>query len=137
MFEEPDAKPEDDLGTLQNIRKESVLDFLHKNVGPKGSHISGGQKQRVAIARALLRDPQILLLDEATSALDIDTESKVNKCLNNFMEGRTSMNITHRLDSTLTLDTIYVLNYGEIVQKGRYRDLENEQGIFSEMNIRG
>lgn len=126
MFEEPEVKPEDDLGTLQSIRKEIVFDFLQKNVGPKGSHISGGQKQRVAIARALLRDPQILLLDEATSALDVDTESKVNKFLNNFMEGRTSMNITHRLESTSTLDKIYVLNYGEIVQEGRYRDLEKE-----------
>jgi len=75
---------------------EKIVEF-QKNVGPKGSHVSGGQKQRIAIARTILRDPTILLLDEATSALDIHNEFRVQNSLDQVMQGKSTISITHRL----------------------------------------
>jgi ABC-type multidrug transport system fused ATPase/permease subunit len=89
-------------------------------VGVKGSHISGGQKQRVAIARVILRKPNILLLDEATSALDSANEHKVQIALDKIMEGRTAINIAHRLDTIKNATEIIVFQKGNIVERGNY-----------------
>jgi ABC-type multidrug transport system fused ATPase/permease subunit len=51
----------------------------------------------VAIARTILRNPKVILLDEATSALDKDNEAQVQQGLSDAMEGRTTLNVTHKL----------------------------------------
>ncbi len=78
----------------------------------KGSHISGGQKQRVAIARVMIRQPTVLLLDEATSALDSANEKKVQASLDRLMEGKTCLEIAHRIDTIRNSDVIMVFEKG-------------------------
>ena len=99
-------------------------------MGVKGSHISGGQKQRVAIARTVVRQPRVLLLDEATSALDSVNEQKVQASLDRVMEGRTSINIAHRLDTIRNSDAIMVFQKGEVVEQGTFDELMRLKGKF-------
>ncbi|MES2963953.1 MAG: ABC transporter transmembrane domain-containing protein [Bdellovibrionota bacterium] len=103
-------------------------------VGEKGIQLSGGQKQRVAIARALLKDPKILILDEATSNLDTASEHLVQEALNRLMKGRTTLVIAHRLATVRDADTIFVINGGRVVQKGKHDQLASEtSGLYYQL----
>ena len=99
-------------------------------IGEKGSSLSGGQRQRIAIARAIIRDPIILLTDEATSALDSQSERKVQIALDGIMQDRTSIIIAHRLGTIKAAQIIYVLESGELVEKGTHDELIEKRGYY-------
>ena len=102
-------------------------------ISERNLNFSGGQIQRLAIARAILGNPSILLLDEATSALDADSESEVQKGLNQAMKNRTVVIIAHRLSTTQNADKIVVFEKGEIVDIGSHIDLLKKEGIYKEL----
>ena len=103
-------------------------------VGDNGARLSGGQRQRIAIARALLKNAPILLLDEATSALDTESERQIQQALAEIRRGRTSVTIAHRLSTVESVDTIYVLQDGKIVERGSHQELINAGGVYQQMN---
>ncbi len=102
-------------------------------VGERGLKLSGGEKQRVAIARTILKNPPILLLDEATSALDTHTEKEIQNSLYKVAENRTTLVIAHRLSTVIDADEILVLEKGEIVERGRHKDLLAQHGVYAGM----
>jgi ATP-binding cassette subfamily B protein len=122
-------------------RKANAYDFItgfpdgfDTIVGERGIKLSGGQRQRIAIARAILRNPAILLLDEATSSLDAESERVVQDALDRLMQGRTSIIIAHRLATVKSVDTIYVLDGGQIVEQGTHDQLvQNENGLYAHL----
>lgn len=99
-------------------------------IGEKGNNISGGQRQRLAIARAILTHPDVLILDEATSNLDQNTERKIYE--NMFALGLSLIVVTHRLPSVKNMDTIYVLQNGQIVESGSHESLISNNGWYSQ-----
>lgn len=92
-------------------------------VGEGGVNLSGGQKQRLAIARALVQKTEIILFDEATSALDNETQSNIQKAIENMKNEYTIMIIAHRLSTIINSDRIIFINDGKIEAEGTHEDL--------------
>lgn len=107
---------------------------LETLIGERGIKLSGGQRQRIAIARAILANPRILILDEATSNLDTESESYIQKSLENLMSGRTTLVIAHRLSTIRRADQILVIEGGLIAEKGTHDDLIDKRGRYFELH---
>ncbi len=103
---------------------------LNTKIGIEGEGISGGQKQRILIARAVYKDPDFIFFDEATSALDANNERTIMENLNEFLKGRTSVIIAHRLSTVKNADKIVVLENGEIVEEGTHTELLDLKGSY-------
>lgn len=100
-------------------------------VGERGLKLSGGEKQRVAIARAILKGSPILVFDEATSSLDSITEYNILDALHRATEGRTSICIAHRLSTVKDADEIFVLDQGQLAERGTHEQLlSNHQSLY-------
>lgn len=96
-------------------------------------NLSGGQRQRLSLARALLKGVDILIMDEATSNIDPTTEKDIHWTLNNQLENMTTIMISHRLNMTKDVDTIYVMENGEIVESGNHSTLLSNKGPYYEL----
>lgn len=104
-------------------------------VSEGGNNLSGGQRQRIAIARIFLRKPKILILDEATSALDNTSEKHIQAEIEKMKQenNTTIIAIAHRLTTLKNCDRIIVLNKGKIEEDGKFDDLIEKKGMFSDM----
>ena len=112
-------------------KKTKLQHILTDNNNEKNDNpLSGGEKQRVAIARALLKDPSIILLDEPTSAMDKETENEVQKNIIPIIKDKTCINISHRLSSIINSDIIFVLDQGQLVEKGTHEELLKLKGKY-------
>ena len=113
---------------------EKLTDGYATLVGQNGGRLSGGQRQRIALARAILRNPEILILDEATSQIDLESEQLIHRVLKEFVRGRTTILITHRL-STLTLaDRIVVMDAGTIVDCATHEKLLQRCPLYQRLH---
>jgi ATP-binding cassette subfamily B protein len=99
-------------------------------IGERGVRLSGGQKQRTALARAIIKNPPILILDDAFSSVDVETEEEILKQLRQFMVGRTTLLISHRISTVRDADWIVYLRSGEVIEQGTHEDLLAQQGAY-------
>ncbi len=102
-------------------------------IGEKGITLSGGQRQRIAIARAILMNPPIFILDDALSSVDIQTEERILEGLEKFLQGKTSILITHRIAPLRRADRIIVLEQGRVAEMGDHNTLLSKGGIYTDL----
>jgi ATP-binding cassette subfamily B protein len=136
-YARPDATQQqlEDAARRANIH-ETIVSFpdgYETIVGERGYRLSGGEKQRIAIARVLLKDPEVLILDEATSALDTISERVVQQALDTASSGRTTIAIAHRLSTIVSADVIFVIDHGQVVERGTHRELLDAGGVYSRL----
>ncbi len=82
--------------------------------------LSGGQKQRIALAGAIARHCEILLLDEPTALLDPDSQLDLVAAVQRLVKDRgiTALWVTHRLDELNYCDGAFLLEKGQVVDRG-------------------
>ncbi len=106
-------------------------------IGQGGATLSKGQQQRLALAQALVSmadERKIVVLDEFTSALDSETEERILRNLQPWLEGRTAIIVAHRLSTVRKLaDEIVVLDKTGIVEQGTHEELIARDGWYAEM----
>ena len=126
----------------QAAEKAYIMDYIdtlpekfNTMISEGGNNLSGGQRQRIAIARVFLRKPKILILDEATSALDNTSEKHIQSEIEKMQKenNTTIIAIAHRLTTLKNCDRIIVLNKGKIEEDGKFDELIEKDGIFSDM----
>ncbi|UCD70265.1 MAG: ABC transporter ATP-binding protein/permease [Betaproteobacteria bacterium] len=133
----PEASPEEVVGAAKAAHIHHFVvglpDGYQTAVGERGLKLSGGEKQRVAIARALLKNPPVLVFDEATSALDSRSERAIQAELDRIAANRTALVIAHRLSTVVDADEILVLDHGQVVERGKHRELLEAGGLYESM----
>ena len=124
----------------QNSLTDDILEFIEKlpdglatPVSEHGKNLSGGQRQRLSIARAILKNAPVLILDEATSAIDNETEALIQRSINRFSQGRTTIMIAHRLSTIRQADCIYVMKEGGIFEFGPHEELLQRNGYYAHL----
>jgi ATP-binding cassette subfamily B protein len=109
---------------------ERLPKHYETQIGERGVTLSGGQKQRISIARALIKDPGLVIFDDCLSAVDAKTEKEIIGHLNEYLQDKTAIIITHRMFSLLTFDKIVVLEDGEVIEQGTHRELVSIPGGY-------
>ena len=113
---------------------KDLPDGYNTVIGDRGVRLSGGQRQRLFIARELFKNPNLLLLDEATSALDTESERYIQESIDALKGEMTVVIIAHRLSTVRSVDYLYVLEEGRILEEGSYQALTtNGTTRFREM----
>jgi subfamily B ATP-binding cassette protein MsbA len=137
LFPRPNATKAELLAAVKGAYVDEFTnrfeDGLDTIIGERGVKLSGGQRQRISIARALLANPEIIILDEATSNLDTESETFIQRSLEELMRGRTTFVIAHRLSTIRQADQILIVEQGQIVERGTHDELIAKQGRYYEL----
>lgn len=133
-FGRPEASMEE---VTEAAKKACCHDFImalpdgyNTMIGEKGTSLSGGEKQRISIARAIMKDAPVIILDEATANVDPENEKDLMEAVQALTKEKTILMIAHRLKTVRNANQIFVIDKGQIVQRGTHNELMKQDGIY-------
>ena len=136
-YAKPDATEDEIIEAAKSAYADHFIRTLPEGydtvINEEADNISQGEKQLLTIARAMLANPPMLILDEATSSVDTRTELLIQKAMDKLTRGRTTFVIAHRLSTIRNADLILVMNYGNIVEKGKHKELLEKNGFYASL----
>ena len=134
----PDISDETIQHAAKAVGVHRIIDHLPNHyqtwLYAKGANISMGERQLLSFARMVALDPRVLILDEATASLDSQTEEMVQTGLHKLTATRTTMVIAHRLSTVRHADVIFVLDHGQIIEKGTHEELIQRNGLYTRLH---
>jgi len=98
-----------------------------------GKELSGGEWQKLAIARAFYEEPPVLILDEPTSAIDAEAEYEIFNNLKRQYKNKTLILVSHRFSTVRNANKIFVVDNGEIIERGSHQELLKLNGKYAQM----
>jgi ATP-binding cassette subfamily B protein len=136
-YARPDATEDEIIEAAKSAYADHFIRTLPEGydtvINEEADNISQGEKQLLTIARAMLANPPMLILDEATSSVDTRTELLIQKAMDKLTSGRTTFVIAHRLSTIRNADLILVMNHGNIVEKGKHKELLEKNGFYASL----
>jgi len=119
-----------------------LFPVLKQMINRRGGDLSGGQQQQLAIARALAAGPKLLILDEPTEGIQPSIIKDIGRVIR--MLADRGMNNGQKMAIVLVeqfydfaaelADQYLVMERGEIIQRGRGADMQDE-GVRRLMSI--
>jgi ATP-binding cassette subfamily B multidrug efflux pump len=143
-YGEPEAPEEHITDAAELAQLHDYIERLPSGyetlIGERGLNLSGGQRQRLSIARSILPSPTVIVFDDSTASVDAGTEQKIHAALRDLSKDRTTIVISHRLNSLMHADEILFLEAGRIVERGSHAQLLVLGGRYKdlyELQVRG
>lgn len=122
-----------DLDKVLESTPHGAETSVYRLFDEEGVEFSGGERQKMAIARALYKDSPIVVMDEPTAALDPIAEAEIYGHLNQLVEHKTALFISHRLSSCKFCDRVAVFENGGVTQFGSHKELMAQEGLYRRM----
>lgn len=79
-----------------------------------------------------MSDKDVLIFDEPASALDPIAEMEQFSAIQEKIQGRTAILISHRVGFARLADRIFVMDQGKLAEVGTHEELMEKQGIYLE-----
>ena len=130
-FYNKDITEDEMIKLLEEVRLSHLS--LDLKINDQSSNISGGEKQRLVLAFYLSKKYDFYIFDEATSNIDIESEEIILSKIYNLSKTNIVLFISHRLKSVVNSDVIYYLKDGNIIEKGKFKELMKENTEFKKL----
>jgi len=138
-----DPTKQDEKLIIEAAKKAGAYEFIEKLpnkfdqvLGREyegGEEPSVGQWQKLAIARAFYQSSPLLILDEPTSAIDAEAEYEIFNNLEKEYKNKTLILVSHRFSTVRNANKIFVIEHGQIIERGTHEHLMKEKGKYSHM----